>query len=68
MTSGVLRNGPGYLGVVLEELERWMRDNEYVSVDQMLGSMSLQRCPDPQAFERANYMKVLQSWDHPRPL
>ena len=40
----------------------WMEENEYESVEQMIGSMSLQRCPDPVGFERANYMKVIQSW------
>jgi hypothetical protein len=31
-------------------------------LDEMRGSMSLERCPDPRAYERANYMKILQSW------
>ena len=63
MTSALLRNGPRYLATVRHGLETWMTENEYVSVAQMVGSMSLSRCPDPAAFERANYMKVLQSWD-----
>jgi dihydroorotate dehydrogenase (fumarate) len=63
MTSALLRNGAQYLGTVHAALEAWMQENEYVSIAQMIGSMSLKRCPDPVAFERANYMKVLQSWD-----
>ena len=35
---------------------------EYESLAQAQGSMSLQRCPDPEAFERGNYMKILQTW------
>jgi dihydroorotate dehydrogenase (fumarate) len=40
----------------------WMEEHEYESVSQMQGSMSQQSVAEPAAFERANYMKVLQSW------
>jgi dihydroorotate dehydrogenase (fumarate) len=40
----------------------WMEKTGYMSVRQMRGSMALDHCPDPTAFERANYMRVLQSW------
>jgi len=62
MTSGILSEGPGIVGRALQEFEQWAQEKEYESVEQMVGSMSLERCPDPAAFERANYMKVLQSW------
>jgi len=62
MTSEILRNGVGRVGEILGDLERWMEEHEYVSVKQMQGSMSQIRCPEPAAFERANYMKVLHSW------
>jgi hypothetical protein len=39
-----------------------MQENEYTSLKQMLGNMSLAKCPDPSAFSRANYMRILQSW------
>lgn len=65
MVSAVLKHGPEHLGVVRGDLVRWMEQHEYVSIRQMQGSMSLQRCPDPSAFERGNYMRVLLSW-HPR--
>jgi dihydroorotate dehydrogenase (fumarate) len=39
-----------------------MDEHEYESVKQLLGSMSQKNCAEPAAFERANYMKVLQSW------
>ena len=41
-----------------------MEEREYESVAQMQGSMSQQNVAEPAAFERANYMKVLQSWRH----
>ncbi len=66
LTSALLRHGPAHLSKVRNELTAWMQENDYTSVDQLRGSMSLLRCPDPAAFSRANYMKVLQSWGLPR--
>lgn len=62
LVSALLEHGPGYLKVVREQMVKWMEEHGYHSVQQMRGSMSLSRCPDPQAFERANYMRILQSW------
>lgn len=62
MTSAILRHGPERVGVIARELRGWLEEHEYESVEQMIGSMSLRRCPNPAGFERANYMKVLQSW------
>jgi len=62
MASELLRNGPGRLGKILEDLTQWMQTNEYVSIRQMRGSLSQKHVSDPTAFERANYMKVLQSY------
>jgi dihydroorotate dehydrogenase (fumarate) len=62
MTSEILEHGIGRVGEILADLERWMEEKEYESVKQMQGSMSQIRCPEPAAFERANYMKVLHSW------
>jgi dihydroorotate dehydrogenase (fumarate) len=60
MASALMKNGAEYLKKVRSEMEKWMEDHEYKSVDQMRGSMSLLKSPDPQAFVRANYMKILQ--------
>jgi dihydroorotate dehydrogenase (fumarate) len=62
MTSALLRHGPAHLRKVRDDLARWLEEHEYESLGQMRGSMSLERCPDPRAYERANYMKILQSW------
>ena len=47
---------------ILKSVRDWMEENEYESIEQMKGSMSQASCPDPQAFERANYMKALTSF------
>ena len=66
MASELLRNGVRRIGEILEDIKYWMEEHEYESVAQMQGSMSQINVAEPAAFERANYMKVLQSW-HPDP-
>lgn len=62
MVSALLSNGPEHLQRIRRELEEWLVQHEYTALSQLRGSMSLDRCPDPAAFERANYLRVLQSW------
>jgi len=64
-TSSVLHSGPKQLAVIEEELLAWMRAHEYVSVEQLRGSATHATADDPSAFERANYMRTLQSWSTP---
>jgi dihydroorotate dehydrogenase (fumarate) len=65
MCSALLRNGPGYLTVVLGELQRWLEEHEYESVSQLKGSISQANATDSAAFLRANYMQVLESYQRP---
>lgn len=62
MTSALLRNGVQHAAHVLTEVNRWLDEHEYASVQQMCGSMSHGAVADPSAFERGNYMKVLSSY------
>jgi dihydroorotate dehydrogenase (fumarate) len=62
MASALLRNGIGHAASVLKELTRWMEEHEYESIQQMRGSMSHRSVPNPAAFERGNYMRVLSSY------
>jgi len=62
MTSALLQHGIGHLSTVRSELLGWMEQHEYESIRQMQGSMSHRSVPDPAAFERGNYMKVLSSY------
>jgi dihydroorotate dehydrogenase (fumarate) len=62
LVSALLQHGPERLQTIREEMLRWMEEHEYHSLGQMQGSMNLMRCPDPAAFERANYVRVLHSW------
>ncbi len=60
--SALLAHGPRRLEQLRKELSEWLQIYEYESVQQLRGSLSLNRCPNPKAFERANYMHILQSW------
>ena len=64
LVSALLQHGPEFLKTLRADLKRWLEDHEYDSLDMMRGSLSLTKCPNPQAFERANYMRVLAGWKH----
>jgi len=66
-TSSLLQNGLEQAGRILKEAEQWMAEHEYKSIQQMRGSMSQKAVTEPAAFERANYMKALQSYDDRMP-
>ena len=62
LASSLLMRGPNHVGALVKGIEAWMSEREYTSVAQMKGSLSQQACPDPDAFERSNYMKALKSY------
>jgi dihydroorotate dehydrogenase (fumarate) len=62
MTSALLKSGIGHASTVLGNLNEWMEENEYDSIELMQGSMSRRNVADPASFTRANYMKVLNSY------
>jgi dihydroorotate dehydrogenase (fumarate) len=62
LASSLLRRGPNHVAALVNGVEKWLTEREYVSVEQMKGSLSQQACPDPAAFERNNYMKALTSY------
>jgi dihydroorotate dehydrogenase (fumarate) len=62
VASSLLKHGPQRISEILTGMTRWLEEHEYVSVTQMKGSMSQRSVADPAAFERANYMKVLQAY------
>lgn len=62
MASALLKNGIDHLRIVEADLVRWMEEHEYESVQQMQGSMSQQHAGNPSAFERAQYMRALTTY------
>jgi dihydroorotate dehydrogenase (fumarate) len=62
IASSLLRRGPAHIGDLVRGIRAWLTERGYDSVEQMKGSLSQQACPDPDAFERANYMKALTSY------
>jgi dihydroorotate dehydrogenase (fumarate) len=63
LASSLIANGPSQLAKILKDLRQWMDEHEYTSVSQMRGSMSQRGVADPAAFERANYIKALSTFD-----
>lgn len=64
LCSSLLRNGVNHIRHMERGITEWMEKHEYESVQQMQGSMSQVRCPDPSAFERAQYMRAVKSLQH----
>jgi len=62
MTSALLQKGVRHATSVLADLQRWMEEHEYESIEQMQGSMSYRSAPDAGAFERVNYVRTLSSF------
>jgi dihydroorotate dehydrogenase (fumarate) len=65
LCSALLERGPQYLAQVLEDMQRWLDEHEYESVRQLKGSLSQQHAIDPAAYERVNYLSVLDNYTPP---
>ncbi|MGE3821502.1 MAG: dihydroorotate dehydrogenase-like protein [Isosphaeraceae bacterium] len=62
VASSLLKKGPGHLRVMLDGLHAWLEEKEYDSVEQMKGRLSQKNSRNPEAFERANYVKTLTNF------
>lgn len=63
LASALLQNGVQHIRAIEADVARWMEEHEYESITQMQGSMSQKKVAEPAAFERANYIKVLQLYE-----
>ncbi len=62
MASALLKNGEAHITTVLNNLTAWMEEKEYISIEQMKGSISLHHTVNPAAYQRANYMRLLTEY------
>lgn len=62
MCSALLQHGSQHIATTLQQLQHWLEEHEYESVEQLKGSISRQHAIDPAAYERANYISVLDSY------
>ncbi len=62
MVTALMQYGEGHITKVLKDLVEWMEEKEYVSIEQMKGSISLQHTTNPAAFQRGNYMRILTDY------
>ncbi|MCW9057587.1 MAG: dihydroorotate dehydrogenase-like protein [Gammaproteobacteria bacterium] len=65
LCSALLEQGPQHLARVLEDMQHWLDEHEYESVRQLKGSLSQQHAIDPAAYERVNYISVLDNYTPP---
>ncbi|MGD8742449.1 MAG: dihydroorotate dehydrogenase-like protein, partial [Granulosicoccaceae bacterium] len=65
MCSVLLEHGPAHIGQVLQDMTYWLEEREYESVRQLKGSISQQHAINPAAYERVNYLDVLDSYSPP---
>jgi len=65
LASALLTKGPEHVVRVLADMQKWLDDHGYESTDQMRGSMAVGTAPNPDAFVRANYMKMLITYTNP---
>ncbi|MDB6114065.1 MAG: preA 2 [Verrucomicrobia bacterium] len=61
LVSVLLRHGPHVLTTLRRGLELWMQQRGLTEPGEFRGRLNLARCPDPGAYERANYIRVLHS-------
>ena len=66
LCSALLQQGPAHITTLLKQMVEWLEQHEYSSVKQLKGSISQRHAIDPAAFERANYISVLDSYSHPK--
>jgi len=62
LCSELLQHGPNRISEILKQLQQWLEEHEYNSVQQLKGSISKQHAIDPAAYERANYLDVIDSY------
>lgn len=62
VVSALLIHGPEHIATLLQQLRQFMEEQDYSSLAQMRGCLSLRHCPNPDAFERTNYLRTLQLW------
>ena len=62
LCSTLIRHGVRQISVIEREMVTWLREHEYESIEQLKGSMSQKNCPDPAAYERAQYMRAISSY------
>jgi len=66
LCSTIIRHGVPQIGMMERDMVDWLEEHEYESVSQLKGSLSQKNCPEPAAFERAQYMKALTGFSLPR--
>lgn len=62
VVSALLKKGLKIVKELKKEIEEWLEEKEYSSLKECIGVLSQQKCPSPEVYERANYMKILLNY------
>jgi dihydroorotate dehydrogenase (fumarate) len=62
VVGALLRHGPRRLAGLVEELSFWLAEHDYASVEEVIGCLDQRNCPDPAAYERAQYIEALHTY------
>lgn len=65
MVSAILRHGPRYFHAMRDGLSHWAETRQFSALSDLRGRLSLEKTADPSLYERANYIRTLQSWTDP---
>jgi dihydroorotate dehydrogenase (fumarate) len=63
LCSVLLRHGIEHLRSLEKEIAEWLEQHHYDSLGQIRGMMSQKNCADPSAFERAQYVHALSTYE-----
>jgi dihydroorotate dehydrogenase (fumarate) len=63
VVGALLRHGPQRLEGLRQELAQWLLEHDHATARELIGTMSQERCPDPAEYERAQYMRAIQTYN-----
>jgi dihydroorotate dehydrogenase (fumarate) len=60
--SVIYRKGEEQVRIMLDELERWMKEKDYNALDDFRGRLNCKNIPDPSVYERSQFMKYFSGY------
>ena len=63
MVSSLYQNGPEYMKTVIQDIETWMSEKGFKSIDDFKGKLSQEQSVEPTLYERVQFMKYFSDRD-----
>ena len=61
VVSTIYKNGPQYIAKILDDIELWMANKGYKTLDDFRGKLSRKNLKDPFAYRRSQYVDILMN-------